>query len=155
VDESGIRVRAGELYRFAEGMRFETTAVFAPAVAALSVPLRTGVPFGARLHEVSAVTSAAAQRYASAVDVSLANMRRFVEVASLLAEAAERVAADYQAADARAAAGFRAADARAASGFRAADGRAAAGAPAAQAESAAGFRADEAGSAGAPGAGPA
>jgi hypothetical protein len=144
VDESGIRVRAGELYRFAEGMRFETTAVFAPAVAALSVPLRTGVPFGARLHEVSAVTSAAAQRYASAVDVSLANMRRFVEVASLLAEAAERVAADYQAADARAA-----------SGFRAADGRAAAGAPAAQAESAAGFRADEAGSAGAPGAGPA
>jgi hypothetical protein len=104
VDESGIRVRTGELYRFAEGVRFETASVFAPAVAALSVPLRSGVPFGVRLREVSGVTEAAAERYASAVDTSLANLRRFVQAASLLAEAVERVAADLRAADTRAAA---------------------------------------------------
>jgi hypothetical protein len=102
VDESGIRVRTGELCRFAEGVRFETTSVFAPAVAALTVPLRAGVPFGARLREVSGPTEAAARRYASAVDASLAGLRQFVQAAALLAEAAERVAADFQAADTRA-----------------------------------------------------
>lgn len=99
--EPGINVETGGLSKFATDVHVDTDSVLAPATERAKVQLSDGVRFGAK--NASGAVHAAKQRYAQSLVASTENLKRYVEAAKLLAAAAQKVAADFDASDARAA----------------------------------------------------
>lgn len=96
-----INVETGELNNFAREVRHHAGNVLEPAVAEASRPMASGVAFGVK--NVSGAVLAAKTRYAQSLDLTQANLEQFVEAAKILAAAAEKVAADFDAVDLRSA----------------------------------------------------
>ena len=99
--EPGINVETGGLNKFATDVHVDTDSVLAPATERAKVQLSDGVRFGAK--NASGAVHAAKERYAQSLVASTANLKRYVEAAKLLAAAAQKVAADFDASDSRAA----------------------------------------------------
>jgi hypothetical protein len=91
-------VETGGLNEFAGDVGFYATEVDSPAAHRSRRQFDQGVTFG--VHNASSAVLAAKERYAASVDVSLRNLTEFVEAAKILAAAAEKVAADFDAVDA-------------------------------------------------------
>jgi hypothetical protein len=102
VGEPAINVETGGLTRFATDVRADVDYVTEPAVGRATMPLDS-VPFGAR--NASGGVHAAKQRYARSLSASTQNLTNFLAAARLLAAAAEKVAAEFDASDARSAEG--------------------------------------------------
>lgn len=102
--DPGINVETGGLTRFAADVRADADYVTEPAVGRATLPLDS-VPFGAR--NVSGGVHAAKLRYAQSLSASTRNLGNFLAAARLLAAAAEKVAAEFDAGDARSAAGVK------------------------------------------------
>ncbi|MEU7902786.1 hypothetical protein [Actinoplanes sp. NPDC049118] len=100
--DPGINVETGGLNKFAADVRSDTDQVTEPAVGRAKLPLDS-VPFGAQ--NASGGVHAAKERYAKSLSASTANLTSFLTAARLLAAAAEKVAADFDAVDARSADG--------------------------------------------------
>jgi hypothetical protein len=94
-------VETGGLTDFASNVGFYAFEVDAPAASRSSRQFDQGVAFGVR--NASSAVLAAKERYATSLDVSLSNLTEFVEAAKILAAAAEKVAAEFDAVDARSA----------------------------------------------------
>ena len=99
--DPSIHVETGGLNDFASNVRFYAAQVDAPAAARSTQQFSQGVSFG--VHNASSAVLAAKERYATSVDVSLRNLTEFVEAAKILATAAQKVAAEFDAVDARSA----------------------------------------------------
>jgi hypothetical protein len=99
VGDRRIEVRTDKLSEFAGEVRFEAGEVLEPAVTRNSVPLRDGVTFGAR--NASGAVHSAKVKYAQSLAASMANLNEFVEAAKIMAAAAEKVAAEFDAVDVR------------------------------------------------------
>nr|BFE67957.1 hypothetical protein GCM10020092_012580 [Actinoplanes digitatis] len=95
--DPGINVETGGLNKFATDVRADTDYVTEPAVGRAKLPLDS-VPFGAQ--NASGGVHAAKERYAKSLSASTANLGNFLTAARLLAAAAEKVAADFDAVDA-------------------------------------------------------
>ncbi|RSM67832.1 hypothetical protein DMB66_14700 [Actinoplanes sp. ATCC 53533] len=102
--DPGINVETGGLTRFAADVRADVDYVTEPAVGRATMPL-SSVPFGAQ--NASGAVHAAKQRYARSLNASTRNLSNFLAAARLLAAAAEKVAAEFDASDARSADGTR------------------------------------------------
>jgi hypothetical protein len=102
VGDSGINVETGGLNKFATDVRADMDYVSEPAVGRAKLPLDS-VPFGAQ--NASGGVHAAKERYAKSLSASTANLANYLTAARLLAAAAEKVAADFDAVDARSADG--------------------------------------------------
>jgi hypothetical protein len=102
VGDPGINVETGGLTRFATDVRADIDYVTEPAVGRATLPLDS-VPFGAQ--NASGGVHAAKQRYARSLTASTQNLSNFLDAARLLAAAAEKVAAEFDASDARSAEG--------------------------------------------------
>jgi hypothetical protein len=101
VSDPSINVETGELKRFAKDVEFDADEVRQPAVGRATMPLQDGVSFGAK--NASGAVHAAKTRYAESLTASMSNLNEFVNAAKIMAAAAEKVAADFDAVDARAA----------------------------------------------------
>ena len=99
--DPSIQVETGGLTEFASNVGFYAAEVDAPAASRSSRQFDQGVTFGVK--NASSAVLAAKERYATSVDVSVSNLREFVEAAKILAAAAEKVAAEFDAVDARSA----------------------------------------------------
>lgn len=99
--ESSINVETGGLDDFAKKVRSEAGDVLQPAVTRASLSMQGGVAFGAT--NASGSVYAAKERYRQSLDVSMANLAQFVRAATIMADAAAKVAADFDAVDARSA----------------------------------------------------
>jgi hypothetical protein len=99
--DPSIKVETGELNNFANHVRHQAGDVLQPAVNRASLSMASGVPFGAT--NASGAVHAAKQRYAQSLSVSMANLEQFVQAAKIMADAAEKVAADFDAVDSRSA----------------------------------------------------
>ncbi|AGZ46001.1 hypothetical protein [Actinoplanes friuliensis] len=97
-----INVETGGLNKFATDVRADTDNVTEPAVGRAKMPLDS-VPFGES--NVSGGVHAAKQRYAQSLSASTSNLTNYLSAARLLAAAAEKVAADFDAVDAKSAEG--------------------------------------------------
>jgi hypothetical protein len=102
VSDPGINVETGGLTKFATDVRADTDNVAEPAVGRATMPLDS-VPFGAQ--NASGGVHAAKQRYARSLSASTENLTNYLAAARLLAAAAEKVAAEFDATDARSAEG--------------------------------------------------
>jgi hypothetical protein len=102
VGEAGINVETGGLTKFATDVRADVDYITEPAVGRATMPLDS-VPFGAQ--NASGGVHAAKQRYARSLSASTENITNFLAAARLLAAAAEKVAAEFDASDARSAEG--------------------------------------------------
>jgi hypothetical protein len=102
VGDPRVEVRTGQLNEFARDVRFEAGEVLEPAVSRSTVPLRDGVTFGAR--NASGAVHSAKVKYARSLTASMANLNEFIEAAKIMATAAEKVAAEFDAVDVRSAA---------------------------------------------------
>jgi len=102
VGDPGINVETGGLTRFANDVRADVDYVTEPAVGRATMPLDS-VPFGAL--NASGAVHAAKQRYVRSLSASTQNLSNFLAAARLLAAAAEKVAAEFDASDARSAEG--------------------------------------------------
>ena len=100
MSDPGINVDTGGLTRFATDVRADIDNVAEPAVGRATLPL-DGVPFGAQ--NAGGGVHAAKQRYAHSLSASTENLRNFLAAARVLAAAAEKVAAEFEAGDARSA----------------------------------------------------
>ena len=100
MSDPGIDVETGGLARFATDVRADIDHITEPAVGRATMPL-DGVPFGAQT--ASGGVHAAKQRYARSLSASTENLHNFLAAARLLAAAAEKVAAEFDATDARSA----------------------------------------------------
>jgi len=103
VGDPGIKVETGGLNKFAVDVRADADWVTEPAVGRAKMPLADGVPFGAQ--NASGGVHAAKQRYAQSLSASTQNLTNYLNAARLLAAAAEKVAAEFDAVDARSAEG--------------------------------------------------
>ena len=101
--DPGINVETGGLNKFAEDVRADADWVTEPAVGRAKMPLADGVLFGAQ--NASGGVHAAKQRYAQSLSASTQNLTNYLNAARLLAAAAAKVAADFDAVDARSAEG--------------------------------------------------
>jgi hypothetical protein len=101
VGDPSIHVDTDGLREFADNVGFYATAVDPEDVSRSKQQFAAGVTFGVR--NASGPVQVAKQRYAATLQNSLDNLTAFVEAARILASAAERAAADYQASDGRAA----------------------------------------------------
>jgi hypothetical protein len=101
VGEPGINVETGGLNKFATDVHVDIDSVLAPATVRAQVQLYDGVHFGAK--NASGAVHAAKERYARSLVASTENLKRYVEAAKLLAAAAQKVAAEFDASDSRAA----------------------------------------------------
>jgi hypothetical protein len=101
VGDPSIHVDTDGLREFADNVGFYATAVDPEDVSRSKQQFSAGVTFGVR--NASGAVQVAKQRYAATLQNSLDNLMAFVEAARILASAAERAAADYQASDGRAA----------------------------------------------------
>ena len=97
--DPSINVETGELKRFAKDVGFDADEVRQPAVGRATMPLQDGVSFGAK--NASGAVHAAKTRYAESLSASMSNLN----AARIMAAAAEKVAADFDAVDARSAEG--------------------------------------------------
>jgi hypothetical protein len=104
VGDPGINVETGGLTKFATDVRADVNHITEPAVGRATLPLDS-VPFGAQ--NASGGVHAAKQRYARSLSASTENLGNFLAAARLLAAAAEKVAAEFDAADARSAEGVK------------------------------------------------
>ena len=102
--DPGINVETGGLAKFATDVRADVDNVTEPAVGRATLPLDS-VPFGAQ--NASGGVHAAKQRYARSLSASTENLGNFLAAARLLAAAAEKVAAEFDASDARSAEGVK------------------------------------------------
>ncbi|MGW4941718.1 hypothetical protein ACWEOZ_09035 [Actinoplanes sp. NPDC004185] len=100
--DPGINVETGGLNKFAEDVRADVDNITEPAVGRATLPLDS-VPFGAQ--NASGGVHAAKERYARSLTASTENLSNFLAAARLLAAAAEKVAAEFDATDARSAEG--------------------------------------------------
>ncbi|WP_212991241.1 hypothetical protein [Actinoplanes auranticolor] len=100
--DPGINVETGGLSKFATDVRADVDNIVEPAVGRATLPLDS-VPFGAQ--NASGGVHAAKQRYARSLSASTENLSNFLAAARLLAAAAEKVAAEFEATDARSAEG--------------------------------------------------
>ena len=100
--ESGINVETGGLTKFATDVRADVDFITEPAVGRATMPLDS-VPFGAQ--NAGGGVHAAKERYARSLTASTENLSNFLAAARLLAAAAEKVAAEFDATDARSAEG--------------------------------------------------
>ncbi|MEU8229384.1 hypothetical protein AB0C12_07235 [Actinoplanes sp. NPDC048967] len=100
--DRGIDVETGGLTRFATDVRADVDNITEPAVGRATLPLDS-VPFGAQ--NASGGVHAAKERYARSLTASTENLSNFLAAARLLAAAAEKVAAEFDAIDARSAEG--------------------------------------------------
>jgi hypothetical protein len=103
VGDPSINVETGELKRFAKDVGFETDEVMQPAVGRATMPLQDGVTFGAK--NASGAVHAAKVRYAESLSASMSNLTEFITAAKIMADAADKVAADFEAVDVRSAEG--------------------------------------------------
>jgi uncharacterized protein YukE len=101
VGDPSINVETGELRRFAKDVDFDADEVRQPAVGRATMPLQDGVCFGVK--NAGGAVHAAKTRYADSLSASTANLNEFINAAKILAAAAEKVAADFDAVDARSA----------------------------------------------------
>ncbi|MEV8508732.1 hypothetical protein AB0368_28430 [Actinoplanes sp. NPDC051475] len=99
--DPGINVETGGLTKFATDVHVDTDSVLAPATERAGIQLGDGVRFGEK--NASGAVHAAKVRYAEGLAASTANLQEYVNAAKLLAAAAEKVAADFDASDTRAA----------------------------------------------------
>ena len=99
--EPGINVETGGLNKFATDVHVDTDSVLAPATVRAQVQLSDGVRFGVK--NASGAVHAAKERYARSLVASTENLKRYVDAAKLLAAAAQKVAAEFDASDSRAA----------------------------------------------------
>jgi hypothetical protein len=104
VSDPGINVETGGLAKFATDVRADIDHVTEPAVGRATLPLDS-VPFGAQ--NASGGVHAAKQRYARSLSASTRNLESYLAAARLLAAAAEKVAAEFDATDARSAEGVK------------------------------------------------
>ncbi|GAA3903798.1 hypothetical protein Aau02nite_53250 [Amorphoplanes auranticolor] len=95
-------METGGLSKFATDVRADVDNIVEPAVGRATLPLDS-VPFGAQ--NASGGVHAAKQRYARSLSASTENLSNFLAAARLLAAAAEKVAAEFEATDARSAEG--------------------------------------------------
>ena len=102
--EPGIDVETGGLTKFATDVRADIDHITEPAVGRATRPLDR-VPFGAQ--NAGGGVHAAKQRYAQSLAASTRNLENYLAAARLLAAAAERVAAEFDAVDARSAEGVK------------------------------------------------
>jgi hypothetical protein len=102
VGDPGVNVETGGLTKFAADIRADVDNITEPAVGRATLPLDS-VPFGAQ--NASGGVHAAKQRYARSLSASTENLGNFLAAARLLAAAAEKVAAEFDAVDARSAEG--------------------------------------------------
>lgn len=96
-----INVETGELHNFAKDVRRQAGDVLQPAVSRAAVSMAGGVAFGET--NTSGAVHAAKDRYAQSLRASMANLEQFVQAAKVMADAAEQVAAAFDAADLRSA----------------------------------------------------
>lgn len=102
--DQGITVETGGLTRFATDVRADVDYVTEPAVGRATMPLDS-VPFGAQ--NAGGGVHAAKERYARSLRASTQNLGNYLAAARLLAAAAEKVAAEFDAGDARSAEGVK------------------------------------------------
>ena len=100
--DPGINVETGGLTKFATDVRADVDNITEPAVGRATLPLDS-VPFGAQ--NAGGGVHAAKQRYAQSLSASTENLGNFLAAARLLAAAADKVAAEFDASDARSAEG--------------------------------------------------
>jgi hypothetical protein len=98
--DGSINVETGGLVEFARGVR-SGTGELADAAAKRSSAMQAGVTFGQQ--NASGAVHVAKERYAQALAISLANLEQFVRAAKIMADAAEKIAAQFDAVDARSA----------------------------------------------------
>jgi hypothetical protein len=99
VSGAGIRVDPDGLKGFADGVRSDTTNGFEQGAVAARDTLDQRMPFGTA--NASVVVLAAKQRYTEALNVAMDNLKAYADMARILAEAAETVAAEFSGSDAR------------------------------------------------------
>jgi hypothetical protein len=104
VGDPGINVETGGLAKFATDVRADIDNVTEPAVGRATLPLDS-VPFGAQ--NAGGGVHAAKQRYARSLSATTGNLSNYLAAARLLAAAAEKVAAEFDAGDARSAEGVK------------------------------------------------
>jgi hypothetical protein len=98
--DQSINVETGGLNHFARDVRSHA-GEFQPAVTRATQSMQGGVAFGAT--SASGAVYAAKERYAQSLGVSMANLQEYVRAAKIMADAAEKVAAEFDAVDARSA----------------------------------------------------
>ncbi len=97
--DPSIHVDTDGLKEFADNVGFYATKVDPEDVGRSKQQFAAGVTFGAK--NASGAVHVAKENYAKALATSLQNLTEFVESARILAEAAEKAAADFNAADGR------------------------------------------------------
>ena len=102
VGDPSIHVDTDGLKEFADNVGFYATEVDPEDVSRSKQQFAAGVTFGVR--SASGAVHVAKENYAKALATSLQNLTEFVEAARILADAAEKAAADFKAADGRSAA---------------------------------------------------
>lgn len=99
--DASINVETGGLNAFADKVKSVTGEVLQPAAAKASLSLQGGVAFG--VNNPSGSVYAAKERYRQSLTTSMVNLHQFVRAAKIMADAAEKVAAEFDAVDARSA----------------------------------------------------
>jgi hypothetical protein len=102
VADPSIHVDTDGLKEFADNVGFYATEVDPADVSRSRQQFAAGVTFGVK--NASGAVHAAKENYAKALAASLRNLSEFVEAARILAEAAEKAAADFKGVDNRSAA---------------------------------------------------
>lgn len=99
--DPSIQVDPDGLTEFASNVGFYATEVDPAEVSRSREQFAQGVTFGVK--NASGAVHVAKENYARALAASLANLSEFVEAAKILADAAEKAAADFRAVDGRSA----------------------------------------------------
>jgi hypothetical protein len=102
VADASIHVDTDGLTEFAGNVGFYATKVDPADVSRSRQQFAAGVTFGVK--NASGAVHVAKENYARALTTSLQNLTEFVEAARILADAAEKAAADFKNVDARSAA---------------------------------------------------
>ncbi|MGK5679148.1 hypothetical protein [Actinoplanes sp. URMC 104] len=97
----GISVETDGLNRFSGKVRDDTSRTLEPGYSEARVSFGTGVRFG--ISNASGSVHAAKERYAASVQASTANVEEYLAAARVLADAAAKVAAAFDASDVRSA----------------------------------------------------
>lgn len=97
----GIRVETDGLTKFSERVQGDVASTMEPGFSDARVDLAAGVRFG--VNNASGGVYAAKQRYAESLAASTANVVEYMAAARVLADAAAKVAASFDASDGRSA----------------------------------------------------
>ena len=96
-----IRVETDGLNKFSDKVQGDVARTIEPGYSDAKVSLASGVRFGANSH--SGGVLAAKERYAESLHASTANIVEYMAAARVLADAAAKVAASFDASDSRSA----------------------------------------------------